>query len=135
MSTLIIFTQTTQNMKLWKYSGTLLIGTGILHTLVAVIIYNDIFIEIIQSGIINTVNSYLPRKLAFWFLLCGVFIILWGLTMHYYIKKTQAPVPRFIGWILLAISVITCLFVPISGAWLFIPQALIIISAKEDISC
>ncbi|MDR1558206.1 MAG: DUF6463 family protein [Clostridiales bacterium] len=38
-----------------------------------------------------------------------------------------------IGYYLLALSIFGCLFIPVSGFWLFIPQAIIIINSNSKV--
>ncbi|OEH92372.1 DUF6463 family protein [Bacillus solimangrovi] len=116
-------------MKLWKLSGVFLIATGIIHTIVGLIIGWTILGEIIKEGLFNTVVTQHDRNAVIWFILCGVFWIMIGHFLHIYLKEINMPVPRFIGWYFLIISLFGVLISPISGFWLFIPQALIIILA------
>jgi len=118
-------------MKIWRYSGIFLILTGLLHIAVGILLFKDTFAEYINNGIINSVTENSVQETGFWFLVCGTLVIMWGLTMHHYIRKTYKPAPKFLGYFLLIISLIGGLIVPISGFWLFVPQALIIIMAKE----
>jgi hypothetical protein len=120
-----------KTLQLWKYSGVFLIATGILHTVVALILGKDAFTDIFRDGFINAVGEDLSREFAVWFLVLGVFVIFFGQVLHYYIKKEQKPIPLFLGYNLLILSIIGCLLEPASGFWLFIPQALIIIFAKK----
>ena len=58
--------------------------------------------------------------------------------MQYYIRKEQKPVPLFLGYSLLLVSVVGYILLPLSSFWLLIPQALIMIggtSMGEDVSC
>jgi len=118
-------------MKIWKYSGTLLTATGILHTVIALIMGYEAFVEIYRNGIFNAVEGDCAREHSFWFLVCGIIIILFGNTLQYYIRKTRTPAPLSLGWVLLVISITGCVFEPVSGFWLFIPQAVIIIAANK----
>jgi len=118
-------------MKLWKYSGILLVATGILHTIVAIFMGKDIYWAMVQEGGINSINNDFTRGFGLWFMVCGILIILLGQLLHYYIKKEQKPAPLFLGYSFLAISIIGGLIEPVSGFWLFIPQALIIIFADK----
>jgi len=72
-------------MKIWKYSGIFLVATGILHTIVAIAIGIEAFSEIIRDGLINVISQDYTRAFAFWFLICGIFLILLGQVLHYYI--------------------------------------------------
>jgi uncharacterized membrane protein len=122
-----------KKVKLWKYSGIFLLATGILHSIVGIVMCKDDLWAIIKGGLFNTVKEDdFSRQIAFWFLVCGVIIIILGHVLHYYIKKTQKPAPILLGYYLLGLSVIGCIIIPASGFWLFIPQALIILFAKQN---
>ncbi len=118
-------------MKLWKYSGTFLVITGILHTIVAILINRNTYLEILKSGLININSKDQTLGFSFWFFMAGILLIFWGATIQYYIKKEQKPAPLFLGYAMLAFAIIGCLMIPSSGFWLLIPQALIILFAKR----
>jgi hypothetical protein len=120
-----------KKVKIWKYSGIFLIATGILHTIVAVALGKDALLEIIQDGIVNVSSQDYARAFAFWFLICGIFVILLGQVLHHYIKKEQKPAPLSFGYSLLVLTIFGCIVEPISGFWLFVPQALIVIFANR----
>jgi hypothetical protein len=122
----------TFNIKLWKYSGIFLWATGILHTVVAVVLGMKPMQAILNDGLFNAVGSDVEHSFVFWFLIAGLVLIAFGHTLHHYIKREQKPAPLFAGYYLLALAVICCIVVPVSGGWLFLPQALIIIFAKRE---
>lgn len=119
-------------MKIWKYSGTLLTATGILHTIVAIILGWESYVKMFRDGLINSTVDDFKLAFAFWFFICGILLLFLGQTLQYYIKREQKPAPQSLGYSLLAISIIGCIIEPISGFWLFIPQALIIIMANRN---
>lgn len=110
----------------------MLLATGIVHCAVAIAFYGQSYIDLFRNGVIDSVGEDPARELAFWFLICGIFLVLFGYTLQYYIKREQKPAPLALGYALLVFSVVGCLFVPVSGFWLFIPQALIIIFARRQ---
>lgn len=85
-------------MKLWKYSGTFLTWTGIIHTIYAFFIGKDALGKMLGDGLADSVGEDYERGFAFWFLICGIVLILWGQTLQYYIKKEQKPAPAF--WVI-----------------------------------
>lgn len=117
-------------MKLWKYSGTFLVITGLIHTIYALLLGKEDFADMIKYGLINSTGDNYNRAFALWFLVCGIILILWGQTLQYYIKKEQKPAPLVLGYCILAFAVVGCIIEPISGFWLFLPQALVIIAAN-----
>ena len=119
-------------MKIWKYSGLMLLYTGILHTIIALFNF-EVFMDIFrENGFFNAIagDNFLHQS-AFWFLICGIFLIPFGQTLHYYQKREQKPAPLSLGYSLLIISILGCIIMPVSGFWLFLPQALIIIIANK----
>ena len=44
-------------MKLWKYSGTFLTATGIIHTIYALFIGKDAFSEMLRNGLVNSIGE------------------------------------------------------------------------------
>lgn len=118
-------------MKLWKYSGTFLVITGVIHTIYALLLGKENFREMIRDGFINSTGDDYSRAFALWFLVCGIILVLWGETLQYYIKKEQKPAPLFLGYCILVFAGTGCIAEPISGFWLFLPQAWIIIIANR----
>jgi len=118
-------------MNISKHSGTLLITTGVLHLCIVLVLYKEIYMQIISDGLFNTIGNNPTRAAAIWNLTVGIILILWGITLQQYQNKTKKPAPVSIGYGLLAFSVILCIIMPQSGAWLFLPQAIIILFAKR----
>lgn len=116
--------------KIWNYSGLLLLLTGILHTLVAILFHWQKYLDMIKEGLVNTINDY-ERSNAFWFLVCGIIIMFFGSVLQHYQKLTNKPAPLSFGCSLLLFSIVGCIMGPVSGFWLFIPQALIIIIGNK----
>ena len=70
-------------MKLWKYSGTLLTATGVIHTIYALFLGKEAFTEMLNNGLIDSIGENHNLGFAFWFLICGIILILWGETLQY----------------------------------------------------
>lgn len=121
-------------MKFWKFSGRLLTATGIIHTIVAIIMGWNVYAGMIQTGLFNSIADNYERAFAFWFLIVGILLILWGETLHRYIRRERRPAPPFVGYTLLLLSILGCIVEPISGFWLFVPQALIILFANKKMN-
>ncbi|MCL2032026.1 MAG: DUF6463 family protein [Methanomassiliicoccaceae archaeon] len=120
-------------MELWRYSGILLIATGMIHVAVGIALGGEFLWAIVKDGLLNAVGDYTDGKFAsWWFAMAGIFVIMLGHVLHHYIKKEQRPAPRFVGYYLICMSAIGCIVEPASGFWLFIPQALIIIFAERS---
>ena len=120
-----------KNTRLWRYSGTFLAVTGVIHTIYALFLGKDAFVEMLRDGLINSTGDDYGRAFALWFLVCGVILILWGQTLQHYIRKEQKPAPLSLGYCILVFAVVGCVLEPVSGFWLFLPQALVIIAANR----
>ena len=113
------------------YSGTLLTATGVIHTIYALFLGKEAFTEMLNNGLIDSIGENHNLGFAFWFLICGIILILWGETLQYYIRKEQKPAPVFLGYSILLLTIIGCIIEPASGFWLFLPQAIIIIYSNK----
>jgi len=125
-------------MNLWKYSGLLLIITGVVHNLIGVVLGWDFLLAIAGDGIWNTMATPITeltqhtRAELLWFLMLGFTWMMLGAKFHDDIKKYQQPLSKTWGWLMLAQGVVVAFVFPQTGAWLFIPQGLIIIFATSN---
>ncbi len=115
-------------MRLWKYSGIFLALTGALHNFLGTILGWEALLRIAAGGYFSSVEFF---NGVFWFLIVGFALILLGHLSHWIIQSTNAPLPSFVGWYLLIVSVIGIFLMPVSGFWLLAPQGLIILSGKR----
>lgn len=119
-------------MKIWKKSGALLIATGIIHNLIGLIIGWEVLKDMVAAGFINSINTEMDRNAIFWFLFSGFMMMMLGKLMQSYSREQNKPVPAYVGYYLLILTIIGCLMMPISGFWLVLPQALIILQANRS---
>lgn len=52
-------------MKLWKYSGTFLTATGIIHTIYALFIGKDAFSEMLRNGLVTLLERIIVKDSPF----------------------------------------------------------------------
>jgi len=125
--------------KFWRHTGQVLIGLGILHTVVFAVILSEVLVDILKSGVFNSIGAdpvYTARGLAWygglWF---GGMMILFGCLAHSWIKATGRPLPRYVGWVLAALGLVGAVLEPISGAPLVLLLGLLIVFArpKDDV--
>ena len=114
-------------MKLYQKSGYYLIATGIIHNALGLIMGREVLLNILKDGFFNSINMETDRNAIFWFLFTGFFFMITGKLMQDYLSTIQKPLPKTLGYYLLALAVVGCAVMPVSGIWLAIPQALIII--------
>ena len=78
----------------------------------------------------DTLRPVPERQVAFWAILAGVFFLLPG-QLALWIAKQGKALPAFLGWQLLAITLVCGILLPVSGAWLFaVPGILILLGAR-----
>lgn len=118
-------------MKLKKYSGTLMAWTALLHTVVGIFYYWNPLTDIYKSGLFNSIDPHYDRGAAFWFLLFGALMFTIASLMNWLQQVKGIDVPKFIGVHLLILCLIGVFFMPISGFWLVIPQAFIIMRGRS----
>ena len=110
-----------------RQSGVFLYWTGWIHTILGFVIFWNPFMDIVENGVYNAVGRNYDRATFFWFIFFGLLAIACGHLMNWLLKKKDLELPRSIGLYLLVISVIGAIVLPISGFWLVLPQALIIL--------
>jgi hypothetical protein len=118
-------------MKLWQKSGTFLVATGIIHNVIGLLMGWEVLLRLAAEGFFNTIDTDLDHSI-FWFLFSGFMMMLLGQLMQDYIREHQQPVARYIGYYLLLLTLVGCILMPLSGFWIVLPQAFIIIKANRQ---
>ncbi len=103
-------------MKRWI--GRSIMAIGLLHTVFGLITFRHTLTVLLREGMINTVNGQPEREMAFWFICCGLFMLVFGALIDYCESK-GVRLPLVVGWGLLTISIIGVTLMPVSGFWLF----------------
>ena len=118
-------------MNLSKNSGNLLLGTGVIHNLIGFVMGWPVLVKIGQAGFVNSVNAEMDRNAIFWFLFSGFMMMMLGWFMQEYMQANKKSLPAALGIQLLILTIIGCIMMPISGFWLVLPQAVLIILADK----
>lgn len=100
------------------------------HTLLGLVAFNRQLISIAQRGVFNTVLGDATTALAAWFLLFGAALFICGLAIDALEQRSAGPLPRSLGWSLLALTVVGVCTMPASGFWLAFPPAIAILARK-----
>ncbi len=104
--------------------GLFLMLTGLIHTLFGLVFYLEQLQPIVVEGLWNTVEEgQWEQGAAFWFMMFGFMLIFVGYTADWLMKKKGIAPPAGFGWMLLAVCLIGAIIMPVSGFWLGIPQA------------
>ena len=120
---------------MFRVSGYLLIVIGVIHVLVGFWICAKPIADIVRNGLFNAIspNIFAPnfdREAAFWFMMFALPLFALG-QLCFWVQAQGIVLPTFLGWNLLAISVIGIFFVPISGFWLLILPAILMVRASS----
>jgi hypothetical protein len=106
-------------MRNWIGKSVAIIGA--IHTVFGLVMFRQVIGEIIGEGLVNTVNGQILREFAFWFIFFGFLAVIFGIFIDW-CERQQIKLPAFLGWNLLALTVLLVTIMPISGGWLlFIP--------------
>lgn len=114
-----------------QVSGYWLIGVGVLHALLTGWQFADPLMDMVQAGWFNAVTPYplapYDREDALWCMMMTPFLLLTG-RLCCWAQTNSVPLPAFPGWVLLLAAVVGITLEPISGFWLLIPPALLILA-------
>ena len=115
-------------MKQWV--GRWLIGVSALHTVFAVAVFGEVLASIYKRGVYNTVGGDARTAAVAWFVLFGVLMFICGLAIATLEKSSSRPLPKSIGWSMLALGVAGVTLMPVSGFWLVFPPAIAVLFKK-----
>lgn len=117
-------------MKASRIAARWLIGIGLLHCAVFLWFGRRILGSIAGEGLWNTIDPISERQVVFWALLTGVFGLFLG-QLALWIAKQGKPLPAFLGWQIIGLTLLCGILMPYSGGWLFaVPGTLIVVGAK-----
>ncbi len=116
-------------MNAMKYSGYYLVFTGVIHNHIGLLMgwqslvgmHNDNWFS---STIVNG-EMLFQREAIVWFLLTGFFWILFGFMLQKALKEGFTP-PASLAWGFITIGIAIAIIMPVSGAYLFIVQGIIL---------
>lgn len=117
-----------------KYSGYYLIATGILHSVIGLILGWETLLAMHQDNWLASTmigdQILFDREAISWFLLSGFFWILFGLMLQKALDEGFIP-PVSLAWGFVLIGIFVAIIMPISGAYLFIVQGIILLLGRK----
>lgn len=117
-----------------KYSGYYLIATGILHSVIGLILGWETLLAMHQDNWLASTmigdQILFDREAISWFLLSGFFWILFGLMLQKALDEGFIP-PVSLAWGFVLIGILVAIIMPISGAYLFIVQGIILLLGRK----
>ena len=114
-----------------RWIGRWLMGTALIHTVVATFQYSDVLASVVDRGVFNTVVGDPVTGAVIWSLLFGAVAMIGGLAVSS-LEKCQALLPTSLGWCLLALAITGAALVPVSGFWLHFVPSIAILLKKQD---
>jgi hypothetical protein len=110
-------------------AGSVVSSIALLHCAVGVALAWQPLRAILADGAIGAVDPHLDRMAAFWFMFFGFLLLLLGEALRLW--EGSAKLPARVGYGLLALCGTGALIMPISGFWLgVVPAALILRRAR-----
>ncbi len=114
-----------------KIAGWVLIAIGFLHLLLFLWFGRRVLGAVASEGFWNTIDPIRDRQMIFWALMTGVFGLLFG-QLAFWVETHGRRLPAFIGWELIAVTLVVGVLMPASGGWLFlIPALLVLLGARK----
>jgi hypothetical protein len=121
-----------------RKAARLLMVIGALHILGGIWVGRSTLARIFGDGFIGQADSLLgyrpertEKELVFWFLFWGVLMFFLGQVISWMEKRGMRP-PAFIGWELIASSLVAALLMPAVGFWLLLLPAFMLIKEAKD---
>lgn len=109
--------------------GFIIIVIGILHTILGVIKFSEVFSQMMLEGLFNTgIGSH--RGWAVWFTVTGIVFIILGFALKF-IEESKLNIPNNIGWGCLGVAILGGIIIPLSGFWALLLPGILIISSKK----
>jgi hypothetical protein len=112
-------------MKYWI--GKWIVAVSIIHTIFAFVVFPEVISQIFLDGVFDSIGVDPLRGAVVWFLLFGFVLFALGLATNIIEEMSNGNIPVSIGFSLLFIILLGVILMPISGFWLALPPALIII--------
>ena len=97
-------------------------AVGAVHCLVGVLIFTAPLMEIVYSGVWNSVDGFKGRPLAFWFEFTGLLTIVFGAAIDW-MESVDMSLPPFVAYAFGALVLLAIVAMPVGGGWLLVPGA------------
>jgi hypothetical protein len=112
-------------------AGVLTLAIAGIHTAVGLVMAKEPVRAIVAAGVVGSIDPHWDRAAAFWFLFFGFAIAIYGDLLRMW-EAGPTPVPRRAGFGLAALALAGGIVMPLSGFWLcLIPAGLVISRAPR----
>ena len=116
----------------WHWQGRVMVATGVLHTIVGIVVFWDGLGQSAKDGVIATAPKSAENNSVTWFLVAGLFLMLFGGLIHHLNTALDRPAPASIGWGLIGLSALGLVMMPGSGFWLLLAQGIWYVAAARQ---
>jgi hypothetical protein len=111
-------------------AGSLVTGIAAVHCVVGVALAPAPLRAIWANGVIGAIDPHLDRIAVFWFMFFGLLMFLLGEALR--IWEASATLPVSVGYGFGALSLAGAIAMPVSGFWLgLVPAALIVVRSRR----
>jgi hypothetical protein len=111
-------------------AGAIVIAIGTLHTVIGLALGASPLMDIVRGGYVGAIDGHFDRMAIAWFLFFGFALMLAGDAFRA-VERSASGAPARLGWALGAISLVGATAMPVSGFWLgLIPAAMIVRRAR-----
>jgi hypothetical protein len=104
---------------------------AVAHTAVSTVFFGEVYSQLIQSGLFNSVTSE-KSGLTVWFFLLGFILFVFAMLCAVIEKNYQLQIAKSIGIALLILIVLGVALMPVSGFWLMLPAVFAILIKKTN---
>jgi hypothetical protein len=113
-------------MKYSRLAGMWIMAVGILHCALFLWLGRATLQTMAAEGFWNSIDPVRERQVLFWALLTGVLALLLG-QLALWTARLGRPLPGFLGWQMLGVTLVCGVLMPVSGGWLLAVPGLLII--------
>jgi uncharacterized membrane protein len=111
----------------WKISGWYLFAVGIIHTVVGIILFPGLLMDMAKVGILNSVGDDIERFAVFFFMFFGFLFLYMGLHWQELIRRHKEPLSKLAAWGMTVFVAAGTVMLPVSGFWIMMPLCLILL--------
>ena len=113
-----------------RIAGRFLVAIGLLHVVLFPWWGRVPLLAAAQDGFFNAVNPHKDRQEIFWSLCFGMMGVFLGQLISWSDAQGKQT-PAFLGWELLGLAALGAVLMPISGWWLVMVPAVLILAASR----
>lgn len=115
-----------------QHLGKLLMAFAVIHVAVSFMVFGSGLQDISSAPLASGLSWSFEMLNAYWFLIFAWPLFLLGFVVNSVYKATGSlPAPRVLGWGLILVPVISVLYLPVSGLWLFIAAGILSLGATR----